>query len=480
MAKIRLAYVFYILSILLFAMGCTSKSAKKQLKAYPPIFPDYKNVTVPSNIAPLNFYVEGATALHAEFCHNQVVLFSVDGTDEIQIPKNKWLEALKQCQNGKLEVYVSEWNSAAPDGVAYRPFVIYVSPDKIDPWIAYRLIPPGYELWNHMGIFQRSLETFNEKNIVSNEQNNKGCINCHSFCNYSPDNMLFHARGQKGTTVLVRNKKVSRLDLKTLPPYFSGTYPCWHPNEQFIAFSNNTTHQAFYDKSHDKVEVYDLASDLMIYDLEQHKVLTDNRFTDSLHWETFPAFSPKGNYLYFCRAIAKLMPKEYKELKYALLRVPFNAVTGELGEPIDTLYNPTQKGGSASFPRISPDGKHLLFTESDCATFPIWHKEADLKMINLESGKEEDTSLLNSKETDSYHSWSSNGRWIIFSSRRIDGRYTRLFIAHMDKKGKFGKPFLLPQKSATSNTLQLESYNIPEFIQEEVKLNKNEIADLFK
>ena len=91
-----------------------------------------------------------------------------------------------------------------------------------------------------------------------------------------------------------------------------------------------------------------------------------------------------------------------------------------------------------------------------------------------------DTSILNSKDVDSYHSWSSNGRWIVFSSKRIDGKYTRLYFAHVDKDGRFTRPFMLPQKDPEQNGALLYAYNIPEFIKGKVHLDKDEVAKMFR
>ena len=171
------------------------------------------------------------------------------------------------------------------------------------------------------------------------------------------------------------------------------------------------------------------------------------------------------------------MPAERKELHYSILRVGFDSNSGKLGEAIDTVYNARTQGGSASFPRVSPDGKYLLFTLSDFGTFPIWHNEADLKMIDLHTGASVDIDVWNDNDnTESYHSWSNNGRWVMFSSRRLDGRYTRLFIAGLDKNGKPRKPFLLPQKDPRQNTLRLKSYNIPEFMDGKVVMPDNTVG----
>lgn len=465
--------------ILLQLTACGPGTPQEQIAQTPEIFPDYKEVTVPCNIAPLNFMVEHASKIKADFYVNNQKLFSVSGKNTIDIPKKKWKEGLQSAKGKKITVSVSVWNEQHQKGVKYQDFQIFVSNDSITPWIAYRLIPPGYVLWDRMGIYQRDLESFEENCIVSNNENHQGCVNCHSFQNYSPNQFLFHARGKNGCTVLVKNGQPKRLELDQLPPNFKGTYPYWHPHGRFIAFANCDTHQAFYGQSKNKVEVYDLESDLMIYDCKENKVITDPRFTNKEYWETFPAFSPDGKYLYFCQAIARDMPREYKELKYAIIRVKFNEENGTLGNIVDTIYNPRTEQGSASFPRISPDGKNLLFTESDCGTFPIWHKQADLKMLSLSNHQYINTDVLNSNDVESYHSWDKTGEWVIFSSRRIDGRYTRLFITHYDEKNGFSKPFLLPQKSPEENTKRMYSYNIPEFILGEVVL-KESVANLFE
>ena len=474
----------FFLPLLLFLFSLAAcrpddKEAKAESKDYPAIFPDYTGVTVPCNIAPLNFSVPEAREIKAVVEADGNELARLQGGSCVKFPEKDWKEWLRRYAGKTLDVTVTVWTDGHPGGIRYQSFPVHIATGGIDPWIAYRLIEPGYELWNRMGIYQRDLTSFEEKAIVTNRQNHDGCVNCHSFCNSSPDDFMFHARGVNGTTVLVRDGQPARLDLAKMEPGKSGAYPMWHPSGRYIIFSSNDTHQAFYHFGHMPVEVYDLSSDLMIYDVAHNRVLTDPRFTNRENMETFPAFSPDGKEVYFCTAPARKMPMEYKSLKYALCRVGFDENTGQLLEQVDTLYNPAVAGGSASFPRISPDGKYLLYTEAACATFPIWHAEADLKMIRLVDKVEMDTSALNSDDTESYHSWSSDGRWVLFSSRRLDGRYTCLFIAAVDENGRFGKPFLLPQEDPEQNTLRMKSYNIPEFIRGEVKLDKGKVTSLF-
>lgn len=476
-------HIFGLLVVVLTMVSCGGvKEPAASVNELPKIFPDYIGVMVPRNIAPINFGVDGATDMVVRFTTGDKEEV-VTGDDYIDIDREVWHSLIEWAlkSDGRIGVDVAVWDENHPEGVRYKKFYITASPDEVDHYLAYRLIPPGYESWNTMGIFQRDLSSFDEKAIVKNSQNHNGCVNCHSFANYnSAKGMMFHARGKGGGTVLYsEDKGLRKIALESLGPQRSGTYPMWHPSGKYIVLSSNVTRQSFYGHSLDKIEVYDQMSDLIIYDVERNDVIADQRFTDSLNWETFPAFSPDGKWLYFCTARAVKMPVDYDKLKYSICRVAFDEQSGKLGSELDTVYSASQMGGSVSFPRLSPDGRYMLFTWADCATFPIHHKEADLKMMDLqEGGKMVDVSALNSNDVDSYHSWSSNGKWVVLSSKRIDGRYTRLFLAHWDGK-RFSKPMLLPQREPKHNAERLFSYNIPEFYNCPVVIDKNQMAKLF-
>ncbi|MBO7678950.1 MAG: hypothetical protein J6S75_04700, partial [Thermoguttaceae bacterium] len=107
-------------------------------------------------------------------------------------------------------------------------------------------------------------------------------------------------------------------------------------------------------------------------------------------------------------------------------------------------------------------GTFLYAAVSDDGTFPIWHRESDLHLIDLASGERRVMTELNSDQSESYHSWDSSGRWLIFVSRRDDTLYTRVYIAHIDEDGNGSKPFLLPQRQTADDTRRMKSYNLPE------------------
>lgn len=146
------------------------------------------------------------------------------------------------------------------------------SEDPIDPYIAYRLIDPGYQLWNEMGIYQRELSSFDQEPILENRLTDNNCMNCHSFCMQDPDKMLFHVRAKYGCTVFVDGDRIETLDTKTDRTISALVYPSWHPSGKFVAFSINNTTQDTHPVH--RTEVYDKASDVVVYDVEKQEIIT--------------------------------------------------------------------------------------------------------------------------------------------------------------------------------------------------------------
>ena len=99
--------------------------------------------------------------------------------------------------------------------------------------------------------------------------------------------------------------------------------------------------------------------------------------------------------------------------------------------------------------------------------------------MDLETGEMVSTDILNSDRAESFHAWSSNGKWMMYVTKRFDGRYTRLMLTYWDGK-RFHKPFLLPQQNPEDNVLLLMAYNVPEFIKAPVNVPKDVMADFFK
>ncbi len=441
------------------------------------IFPDYSDITIPANSAPLNFRInEKADKYIVRFYNEDDHGFIVKSTDgSISIPEKNWKKILLTCKGRKLLIDIfyrqnGQWKN-------YDPITNHIAKESIDGYLVYRLIEPGFETWNKMGIYQRCLENFDERPVIINELSDGNCMNCHSFCGNASETMLFHIRAQHGGTVIARNGTITKVNTKTDSTISAGIYPSWHPDGRYVAFSVNRIVQSFHALPNKKVEVIDTLSDLILYDADNNRVLKKSTISSPESYETFPSWSPDGRFPYFCSA--RYHPyTDYKQIRYDLLRIPFDTKTEKFGVA-DTVISASKNGYSVSFPRVSPDGKYLMFCHTNYGSFTIWHDDSDLNILNLESGAIT-VPEINSNRSESYHTWSSNGRWVVFSSRRIDGLYTRLYIAYFDDSGNTHKPFLLPQKDPDINKLLLKSFNVPELVKSEIRIDPRVFAAAIK
>ncbi|MDR1866216.1 MAG: hypothetical protein LBR08_11680 [Bacteroidales bacterium] len=439
------------------------------------IYPDCRGAVIPYNIAPPNFLVreEGRSHL-ARIAVAGKDSFDVRFKSALNIPLRKWRNLLAENRGERLTITVFSRQSSG--WVKYSPLALAIAAEPIDPYMAYRLIEPGYEAWGAMGIYQRRLENFEETPIMLNSLTDNNCMNCHSFCRHRPDRMLFHMRQKHAGTVFTDGGKAVKINTSASPEATAGVYPRWHPGGRYVAFSSNTTRQGFHTAHPNKIEVYDTKSDLFIYDVQTNTVFTDRLISSEDYFETFPEWSPDGLYLYFCSAAARAMPALYDSLRYGLLRIPFDPATGSFGKQADTLVSASATGKSVALPRVSPDNRYVVYCMSDYGTFPVWHRESDLYRLDLNDGRITRLDSINSAESESYHSWSSNGRWMVFGSRRLDGVFTRPYICYFDAEGNAHTPFLLPQQHPLHYDCSLKSYNIPEFISGKVEISPRELS----
>lgn len=459
--------------ILLLLVSCHSSIDNyKDVQRLPAIFPDYTGITVPPNIAPLNFRInEPGSEFEARIYTkeaNPIVVRSTNPSIEIDI--DQWHKLIGQ---GKGSRYYVDVFVKTKSGVwqKFQPIVNEISYENIDNHLAYRLINAAYVLWNNMGIYQRNLENFEEKPIIENNSIDFGCINCHSFANNNPNNMMLHVRAKHGGTVISNNGKLTKINTKTKYTLNVGAYPSWHPDGKHIAFSVNDIAQIFCS-GQVRIEVADEYSDLIVYDIEKNTVTTSPKVSTESR-ENLPIWSPDGKYLYFISSGKSMGIEERLQSKYDLLRIGFDVNTNHWGD-IDTVISSKVIGESISFPKVSPSGKFIMYCTSPNGYFTIYHPAADLNLLNLQTGEFHKMDI-NSSETESYHCFSSSGHWFVFSSKRMDGLFTRPFFSFLDDNGKATKPFVLPQKDPEFYDSFLENYNIPELITGEVPFSEIEI-----
>jgi len=186
--------------------------------------------------------------------------------------------------------------------------------------------------------------------------------------------------------------------------------------------------------------------------------------SDPKYVQTDGVWSPDGKYVVFARADAKdphpagQIPSQEAndsnevQIQYSLYRVPFNDGKGGVAEAIEGASN---NGMSNNFPKISPDGRWIVFVK--CRNGQLMRPDSELYIVPASGGvarrMRANTSLMNS-----WHSFSPNGRWLVFSSKSRSP-YTQMYLTHIDENGESSPPILIENSTAANRAV-----NIPEFV----------------
>lgn len=475
MKKSVLTYSFILLT---FLFSCSRMpESERQSQDYPNIYPDYIDLTIPQNIAPLNFLLRDSVEKIVAEIKGLNEKIEVHGNQKIQIPGKRWKKMLASGEQN-MEVSVSALTNGK--WTRFKSFFWKVKTDSIDGYLSYRLIEPGYEVWNKIQLVERHVENFDERVLADNNLTEGSCMNCHIYGNQDANLSMFHLRGPKGGTVLNRDGKLRKINTRNSKMIANATYGNIHPSGRYAVFSSNVVIPELHTYGSERLEVYDRASDLLVIDFDSNKVITQPFLSDTANFETFPVFSADGTSIFFCSAPYKPLPDSIRTLRYSIYRIGFDPLSGTLESKIDTIWNAEIEKASASHLKTSPDGKFLLFTVADYGTFPIWHREADLQMMNLKTGQINKLEDVNGPNSDTYHSWSSNSRWFVFASKRDNGIYGKPYFTHIDADGKTSKPFVLPQKDPAAYDFMLKSFNIPELSRGQVPFDAMDIEKLYK
>ena len=484
----------YILPAALLLSACASEGTLPQsfseTKDSLQLFPDYRDIVIPPNIAPLNVQVKNPGSAYAASITGKKgeIIVNADADGKLLIDSTEWRQLLSENKGGELRVAIYAEQEAG--WVKYPEYAITVAQEEIDPYLSYRLIEPSYELYRQFGIYQCNLTNFTEKPIYesnrSYDADNNHCVNCHNYQNYSTEHMLFHVRANHGGTIFIDNGKARKMNMKCDSVLSNCVYPSWHPKKNWVVFSSNLTGQAFHTIDKQKIEVLDYGSDLVFFDVDNGTLTNIIKGKEAM--ETFPNWAPDGSRVYYCSAATPFLtdlPDSvhsdallscYDSIRYNLMSIPFDEQTRTFGEPVVEVK--CDSASSITLPRVSPDGRYVLFTMGDFGQFHIWHKSSDLYVKDLQTGAVRPLSAANSADVDSYHTWSSNGRWIVFSSRRDDGSYTRPYIAYFDKDGRDHKAFLLPQEDPEHNLYLMKSYNVPELTRDAVRTTPEALREV--
>ncbi|HEY2466832.1 MAG TPA: hypothetical protein VGI45_03175 [Terracidiphilus sp.] len=195
---------------------------------------------------------------------------------------------------------------------------------------------------------------------------------------------------------------------------------------------------------------------------------------DPKYVQTDGVWSPDGRYIVYARAEARdprpagqphathANNRFEMQIQYNLYRIPFNGGKGGTPEPIKGA---SQNGMSNNFPKISPDGKWIVFVQ--CGNGQLMRPDSQLYIIPATGGAARRL-RANTRLMNSWHSWSPNSRWLVFSSK-ARSPYTQMYLTHIDADGNASPAIFIDNSTAANRAV-----NIPEF----VNINPDGIEDI--
>ncbi|MCF8378042.1 MAG: hypothetical protein K9H49_00605 [Bacteroidales bacterium] len=475
---IRVLNYIFIFLVVIATSSCTSEVNEYELTDdLATIYPDYTNITIPRNMGPMNFQIQEEGIDFKAHIYTKTNSVWVDAREnKIIIPQNKWRNLVNDSRDDTLIIDLFR-KDKHKIWYKYPQIRNAVSHDNIDEYIVYRKLPPANILWSEMGIYQQSLLTLTTKPILTNTITDKNCINCHSFSSNDPNRMMFHMRAKNGGTLISYDNTTKLINTNSEHIGSAGAYPSWHPSGKFIAFSVNRIAQDFHSHIEMTALVYDKFSDIVLYDIENNTITRPRELaTGAL--ENMPSWSPDGRKLYYISAPELNDSSIYSELKYSLYSIEFDPETKSFGKT-DTILEAGKINKSISFPRMAADNNTLSMCLLDYGYFSIYNKESDIYTYTLDSKKLNEIKG-NSNEVESYPSWSQNGKWLMFVSKREDGVLSKIYFSHLNEDGSTSKAFLAPQKDPRFYDDYLLNFNRPEFAITKVELNPRKLLKIVK
>jgi WD40 repeat protein len=452
----------------------------------PAIKPDYRDVTIPPNIAPLNFMIlEQGAQFYVRLQGSVGPPIEISSrSPKIAIPEKAWRRLLGQNQGSPLEVVVYVKEEDKP-WRRYTGITNAIAAEEIDPILIYRKIHPAHNTWSSMGLYQRKLSTFEETPFLENSRFANDCCHCHNLRNNDPNTatVVIRSSHYQNSLLVISNGVATAIQ-------GSVGFVAWHPTGRVMASSFSKPRLMLHSARNDMRDIAELEGWIGYFLLGSDVVKPVPGLHDNTRLRAFPFWSPDGRYLYYCSApnpwtnMATVTATSHTTAKYDLMRLSYNLERDEWGQP-EMVLPAGENGFSVAQPRISPDGHWIFFCAIPYGCWPTYDSSSDIYGIDVlagqAAGKFSCRKLeLNSSECESWLSWSSNSRWVVFSSKRVSPLFNRPHIAYVSATGQCSKPFIVPQEEPEFYDSLLKTFTIPTLAKGPITVPESELVDAIK
>jgi tetratricopeptide (TPR) repeat protein len=308
------------------------------------------------------------------------------------------------------------------------------------------------------------------------------CANCHSFSKAGLIAMDIDYANDKGSYIIVPSKDTIRLSFDKIITWSDykrddgdatyGLLSQVSPNSKYV-LSTVKDRSVFVpvDNLEYSQLFFPIKGILVYYDSEEKKFHELPGASDPAYVQSNPNWSPDSREVMFTRAdrytssrietsegvildlesVKEFVTRE-QDFKFDLYRIPFNDGRGGKAVPVPGA---SLNDKSNYFARYSPDGNWVVFCQAE--NYMLLQPDSKLYIMPADGG-EPRLMNCNTGNMNSWHSWSPNGRWLVFSSKER-GPYTQLYLTHIDKNGNDSPPVFLENLAFESRAA-----NIPEFL----------------